>query len=193
MKLSRKFLVAVGTALLAACSTAPEPAPAPSPVAQAPAPKPSPYRWTNGFSDKAREAAFETFGETNLKPGDFLWASGIPAKGETRIVVDLLTQTAFVYRGEKVVGITTISSGKKGRETPLGFWSVLSKRKMYRSRKYDSAPMPFAQMIDDHGIALHGGKLPGYPASHGCVRLPMKFAEKLFALTQMGSKVVIEG
>ena len=193
MKLSRKFLVAVGTALLAACSTAPEPAPAPSPVAQAPAPKPSPYRWTNGFSDKAREAAFETFGETSLKPGDFLWASDIPAKGETRVVIDLLTQTAFVYRGEKVVGITTISSGKKGRETPLGFWSVLSKRKMYRSRKYDSAPMPFAQMIDDHGIALHGGKLPGYPASHGCVRLPMKFAEKLFGLTQMGSKVVIEG
>jgi hypothetical protein len=193
LKLSRKFLVAMGTALLAACSTAPEPAPAPSPVAQAPAPKPSPYRWTNGFSDKAREAAFETFGETNLRPGDFLWASGIPAKGETRIVVDLLTQTAFVYRGEKVVGITTISSGKKGRETPLGFWSVLSKRKMYRSRKYDSAPMPFAQMIDDHGIALHGGKLPGYPASHGCVRLPMKFAERLFGLTQMGSKVVIEG
>jgi lipoprotein-anchoring transpeptidase ErfK/SrfK len=190
---SRKFIVVAGTALLAACSTAPEPAPAPTPVAEAPAPKPSPYRWTNGFSDKAREAALETFGETALKPGDFLWASDIPAKGDTRIVVDLLTQTAFVYRGEKVVGITTISSGKKGRETPLGFWSVLSKRKMYRSRKYDSAPMPFAQMIDDHGIALHGGKLPGYPASHGCVRLPMKFAERLFGLTQMGSKVVIEG
>lgn len=193
MKLSRKFLIAAGTALLAACSTAPEPAPAPAPVAEAPPPKPSPYRWTNGFSDKAREAALETFGETDLKPGDFLWASDIPAKGETRIVVDLLTQTAFVYRGEKVVGITTISSGKKGKETPLGFWSVLRKHKTYRSRKYDNAPMPFAQMIDDHGIALHGGKLPGYPASRGCVRLPMKFAERLYGLTQMGSKVVIEG
>ena len=210
MKLSRKFLIAAGTALLAACSTAPEPAPAPAPVAEAPPPKPSPYRWTNGFSDKAREAALETFGEpdlkpgeidgnvflpgeTDLKPGDFRWASDIPAKGETRIVVDLLTQTAFVYRGEKVVGITTISSGKKGKETPLGFWSVLRKHKTYRSRKYDNAPMPFAQMIDDHGIALHGGKLPGYPASRGCVRLPMKFAERLYGLTQMGSKVVIEG
>jgi hypothetical protein len=193
LKLSRKFLIAAGAALLAACSTAPEPAPAPAPVAEAPPPKPSPYRWTNGFTDKAREAALETFGETELKPGDFLWATDIPAKGETRIVIDLLTQMAFVYRGEKVVGITTISSGKKGRETPLGFWSVLRKHKTYRSRKYDNAPMPFAQMIDDHGIALHGGKLPGYPASRGCVRLPMKFAERLFGLTQMGSKVVIEG
>lgn len=193
MNLTRKFLVSAGTALLAACSTAPEPAPPPAPVVEAPPPKPSPYRWTNGFSDKAREAALETFGETELKPGDFLWTSDIPAKGETRIVVDLLTQTAFVYRGEKVVGITTISSGKKGKETPLGFWSVLRKHKTYRSRKYDNAPMPFAQMIDDHGIALHGGKLPGYPASRGCVRLPMKFAERLYGLTQMGSKVVIEG
>jgi lipoprotein-anchoring transpeptidase ErfK/SrfK len=89
--------------------------------------------------------------------------------------------------------MTTISSGKKGKETQLGFWKVLSKRKDYRSRKYDNAPMPFAQMIDDKGVALHGGSLPGYPASRGCVRLPMKFAEKLFGLTRLGTKVVIEG
>ncbi|MEO5774080.1 MAG: L,D-transpeptidase family protein [Sphingomicrobium sp.] len=159
-----------------------------------PAAKPTlPYRWTNGHADKAREAAAAAFGETHLKPGDYLWAPTIPAEGDTKVVVDLLTQTAFVYRGEDVVGMTTISSGKKGRETPLGFWSVLSKKRMYRSRKYDSAPMPFAQMIDDHGIALHGGKLPGYPASHGCVRLPMAFAERLFNLTKTGSKVIIEG
>ena len=193
MKFYRTLSVSAAVAVLAACSTAPE-APAPVPVVAARPPKPSlPYRWTNGFSDKAREGAAATFGETKLKPGDFLWASSIPADGETRIVVDLLTQTAFVYRGEEVVGITTISSGKKGRETPLGFWSVLRKQKVYRSRKYQNAPMPFAQLIDDHGIALHGGALPGYPASHGCVRLPMKFAEKLYGLTQTGSKVVIEG
>lgn len=188
----RLGLIAVGTAVLAGCASAPTPQPA-TVVVEAPKKPELPYRWTNGFSDKAREAASSTFGEINLKPGDFLWASTIPAQGETRIVVDLLTQTAFVYRGEQVVGITTISSGKKGRETPLGFWSVLRKQKVYRSRKYQNAPMPFAQIIDDHGIALHGGALPGYPASHGCVRLPIKFAEKLFSLTQMGSKVVIEG
>ncbi|MFL6733509.1 MAG: L,D-transpeptidase family protein [Sphingomicrobium sp.] len=189
-----KFACAATLSVFAVgCTTAPEPVPAP--VVAAPGPsKPSlPYRWTNGFSDKAREGALATFGVTHLKPGEFLWAPTIPTTGETNVTVDLLTQTAFVWRGEQVVGITTISSGKKGRETPLGFWSVLRKQKVYRSRKYDNAPMPFAQMIDDHGIALHGGALPGYPASHGCVRLPMKFAERLYGLTKAGSKVVVEG
>ena len=77
--------------------------------------------------------------------------------------------------------------------TPLGFWKVEEKSKMYRSKKYGNAPMPFMQRIDDHGIALHGGDNPGYPASHGCVRMPMKFAEKLFALTKLGTEVIIEG
>ena len=82
---------------------------------------------------------------------------------------------------------------KTGKVTPLGFWKVLDKRKMYRSKKYDNAPMPFMQRIDEYGIALHGGANPGYPASHGCVRMPMKFAEKLFGLTKLGTEVVIEG
>jgi len=179
------------TALLAACTTQ-TPAP-PVRVAAAPVEVQSPYRWTNGYSDKARGAAFTAFGPTNLKPGEFLWAEKVPAEGEARIVVDLLTQMAYVYRGEAVVGITTISSGKKGKETPLGFWSVLRKQKNYRSRKYQNAPMPFAQIIDDHGIAFHGGAIPGYPASHGCVRVPVKFAERLFGVTKLGTKVVIEG
>lgn len=193
MKLTQlKWMAAAGAVSLAGCSSTPPPAPVVA--VAAPAPKPSlPYRWTNGYSDKAREAAATTFDRTNLAPGEYLWAETIPTEGDTQVVVDLLTQTAFVYRGEQVVGMTTISSGKKGKETPLGFWSVLSKQKNYRSRKYDNAPMPFAQMIDDHGIALHGGKLPGYPASRGCVRLPMAFAEKLFTLTKKGSKVIIEG
>ena len=178
---------------LAGCSSTPKPAPVQ--VVEAPKPKKAelPYRWTHGHSEKGREAALAAFGSVNLAPGDFHWAEAIPTEGDTNIVVDLLTQTAFVYRGEQIVGMTTISSGKKGKETQLGFWAVRSKQKSYRSRKYDNAPMPFAQMIDDHGIALHGGKLPGFPASRGCVRLPMKFAEKLFGLTKVGTKVTIEG
>jgi lipoprotein-anchoring transpeptidase ErfK/SrfK len=163
-------------------------------VVDAPQPKVAlPYRWTQGNAEKAREAMVAAFGETNLKPGDFLWATTIPTTGDTSIVVDLLTQMAFVYRDEQLVGVTTISSGKKGKETPLGFWSVNRKQKMGRSNKYENAPMPFMQVIDDHGIALHAGKLPGYPASHGCVRLPLKFAEKLYTLTKIGTKVTIEG
>ena len=92
-----------------------------------------------------------------------------------------------------LVGAASVSSAKTGMVTPLGYWKVLDKRKLGRSRKYDNAPMPFMQRIDEYGIALHGGVNPGYPASHGCVRMPMKFAEKLFGLTKLGTEVVIEG
>ena len=109
------------------------------------------------------------------------------------MVIDLKTQLLYVYRAEKLVGVSTISSGKKGSETQLGFWSVLTKKRDGFSRKYDNAPMPFMQMYDSKGLAFHGGKLPGYPASRGCVRLPHKFAERLFGMTKIGTKVVIEG
>ena len=192
VKFAARLLLLSGAALLASCSTPKQTA---APVAAVAPPKKVDlgYRWTNGFAEAAREGAAASFGPSNLKPGEYHWAAQIPAEGDTKVVVDLLTQTAFVYRGEQVVGVSTISSGKKGHETPLGFWSVERKQKVYRSRKYQNAPMPFAQIIDDHGIALHGGALPGYPASHGCVRLPLKFAEKLFTLTKVGTKVVIEG
>lgn len=190
----RIAVIAAGLSALALAGCASTPKPQAPPVA-AVKPKQAElsYRWTHGHSDKARQAALSTFGTISLAPGEFRWADKSPAAGEANIVVDLLTQTAFVYRADQLVGMTTISSGKKGKETQLGFWTVLRKNKTYRSRKYDNAPMPFAQMIDDKGIALHGGNLPGYPASRGCVRLPMKFAEKLFGLTKIGTKVVIEG
>jgi lipoprotein-anchoring transpeptidase ErfK/SrfK len=132
-------------------------------------------------------------GARGLKPGQYLWASSIPQQGDTRIVLDLVAQMAYVYRGDRLVGATTISTAKHGMVTPLGYWSILEKRKFYRSKKYDNAPMPWMQRIDSYGIALHGGMNPGFPASHGCVRLPLKFAEKLYTLTRVGSKVVIEG
>ena len=128
-----------------------------------------------------------------LAPNDFVWAETLPTEGDARVVVDLLTQTAYAYKGDVLVGAASISSAKTGMVTPLGFWKVLDKRKTYRSKKYGNAPMPFMQRIDEYGIALHGGPNPGFPASHGCVRMPMKFAEKLFALTKLGTEVVIEG
>jgi lipoprotein-anchoring transpeptidase ErfK/SrfK len=128
-----------------------------------------------------------------MRPGEYKWAADVPQAGDPRVVIDLLSQLFYVYRGDRLVGVATISSGKKGRETPLGFWSVKLKKKLGYSRKYDNAPMPFMQMYDEKGIAFHAGPNPGYPASHGCVRLPFKFAEKIFALTQVGTKVVIEG
>lgn len=186
----KSIMVAAGAALLASCAVAP--APKPSPVAVA-TPKPLPYRWTQGNAPKAHEDAVATFGPLALRPGDFRWAANVPQTGEPKVVIDLLTQLFYVYRGDQLVGVATISSGKKGRETPLGFWSVMLKQKLGHSRKYENAPMPFMQMYDPKGIAFHAGPNPGYPASHGCVRLPLKFAEKLYGLTQVGTKVVIEG
>ena len=115
------------------------------------------------------------------------------AEGDTRVVVDLLTQMTYVYRGDQLLGASTMSSAKTGHITPYGFWTILEKRPFYRSKKYDNAPMPFMERIDNYGIAFHGGVNPGYPASHGCMRLPMKFAEKLYGVTKVGTKVVIEG
>jgi lipoprotein-anchoring transpeptidase ErfK/SrfK len=180
----------VGGSILAGCATAPvkhaETPPAPS--AQE-----LPYRWTQGNAPQAQKDALALFGPVTLQPGDFRWAPTIPTEGETKVVIDLLTQRFYVYRGDQLVGLSTISSGKKGKETQLGFWSVMLKRKLGYSRKYDNAPMPFMQMYDSKGLAFHAGKLPGYPASHGCVRLPLKFAERLFGMTKTGTKVIIEG
>ena len=160
-----------------------------------PAVKPQPvnYRWSQGAAPQAYQDMVAELGTHGLKPGQYVWASSIPSEGDTRIVLDLKTQLAYVYRGDRLVGATTISTAKQGMTTPLGFWSILEKRPFYRSKKYDNAPMPWMQRIDTYGIALHGGMNPGYPASHGCIRLPMKFAEKLYGLTSIGSKVIIEG
>ena len=182
---------AVAAALVSSCSMPAERAPAV--LAQAPVSREVPYRWTTGIAPQAHKDMLAAFGRKGLKPGEYLWAESEPKEGEPRIVVDLLTQTAYAYRGEALVGASSISSAKRGMVTPLGFWSVLEKKRFYRSRKYDNAPMPFMQRIDKYGIALHGGANPGYPASHGCIRLPMKFAEKLYGLTKIGAKVVIEG
>jgi lipoprotein-anchoring transpeptidase ErfK/SrfK len=191
MKTVIKWTVAAAAAaLLASCSTAPRR------VAVAPPPPPSlelPYQWTQGAAPQAHKDAVALFGPLTLKPGEYKWATEVPKDGETKVIIDRLQQLFYVYRGDKLVGVATVSTGKKGRETPLGFWEVRLKKVKGYSRKYDNAPMPYMQMYDAKGIAFHAGPNPGYPASHGCVRLPLKFAERVYGLTQVGTKVVIEG
>ncbi|HXC74341.1 MAG TPA: L,D-transpeptidase family protein [Sphingomicrobium sp.] len=186
------IVAAFGAALLAGCATTPTvvraPPPAPAPVVQE-----LPYRWSQGNAPQAHKDAVALFGPLYLKPGQYRWVADVPATGDTKVVIDTLTQLFYVYRDDRLIGVATISSGKKGRETPLGFWEVRLKKLKGYSRKYDNAPMPFMQMYDPMGIAFHAGPNPGYPASHGCVRLPFKFAERLFGLTQVGTKVIIEG
>ena len=150
------------------------------------------YNWSEGAAPRAHKDLVATFNKVGLKPGQYVWAAKLP-EGETRVVVDLVTQMAYVYRGEQLVGASTMSAAKTGHITPYGNWTILEKRPFYRSKKYDNAPMPWMERIDEYGIAFHGGVNPGYPASHGCMRLPMKFAEKLYGVTKIGTKVVIEG
>jgi hypothetical protein len=181
-------------AALAACSTTPPPPPAPPRIVEPKfVPPATNYRWTNGFSASGYEAMHKMLRRTSLRPGEFHWAGMIPNEGDVAITVDIANQIAFVFKGSQLIGVTNVSTGKKGHPTPLGFWTINWKREKYFSRKYDNAPMPWMQNIDDKGIAFHGGKTPGYPASHGCIRLPMAFAKQLFTLTKKGDKIVIEG
>ena len=128
-----------------------------------------------------------------LKPGEWVWEERIARKGPILVYVDLSRQRATVYRNGVRIGVTTISSGKDGYSTPTGVFTILEKDQDHRSRTYDNAPMPYNLRLTWKGVAMHAGNLPGYPASHGCVRLPMQFAKKLFGAMPMGGTVVIAG
>ena len=139
----------------------------------------------------AREDMYEAFGDKELKAGGYLWRNVPASAGPERVVISLGDQLAYLYRGAELMAVATISTGEPGRDTPTGIFTVLGKKTMHRSKKYDNAPMPFAQFIDTYGIAMHAGYNPGYPASHGCIRLPSKFAAKLYGVTDIGTPVLI--
>ena len=106
-------------------------------------------------------------------------------------IVSLRSQRITVYDSKGWILRAPVSSGTKGRETPAGIFSVIQKVEEHYSNLYDDAFMPHMQRITWSGIALHGGVLPGRPASHGCVRLPFDFAERLFDTTMMGMRVIV--
>src|SRR5271166_3607240 len=106
-------------------------------------------------------------------------------------IVSIKSQKVTIYDAEGWVLRAPVSTGTTGRETPAGVFSVIEKQKDHHSSLYDDAWMPNMQRITWNGIALHGGPLPGYAASHGCVRMPYDFAEKLFDQTQIGMRVII--
>jgi hypothetical protein len=126
-----------------------------------------------------------------LAPGHYVWHPEKAPDGPVEIVVSLPLQLAYVYRGGTLIGVSTVSTGKPGHETPTGSFEILQKKRDHRSNLYDDAPMPFMQRLTWDGIALHAGAIPGEPASHGCVRLPRTFAQKLFGVTQLGASVHI--
>ena len=126
-----------------------------------------------------------------LEPGEYVWEPEIAPDGPMLLIVNLKTQRAMLYRNGVPIGATTISTGRPGHETPTGVFTILQKHVVHYSSKYDSAPMPYMERLTWYGVALHAGHLPGYPASHGCIRLPAGFAKSLYGLTNLGTTVVI--
>jgi hypothetical protein len=138
----------------------------------------------------AASSAFDTK-VSALKPGQFIWDDRVAPAGPVTLLVELSTQRAYAYRNGVRIGVSTISSGKKKTPTPTGVFEILQKKKKHNSNLYNNAPMPNMQRLTWDGIALHAGHLPGYAASHGCIRLPMAFSKKLFDVTDVGMTVVV--
>jgi len=133
----------------------------------------------------------KTIVPSELKPGEYAWHPELSPKGPIVLVVSLPEQLAYVYRNGVIIGASTVSTGKKGHETPTGVFTILQKHEDHYSNLYNNAPMPYMQRLTWSGVALHAGRLPGYPASHGCVRMPYEFARLLYRETKTGLTVVV--
>ena len=112
---------------------------------------------------------------SELKPGQFTWHPERSPDGPVAIIVSLPDQLVHVYRNGIRIAVSTCSTGKPGRTTPAGACTMLQKDRNHHSSTYNNAPMPNMNRLTWSGVALHAGQLPGHPASHGCVRLPMIF------------------
>jgi hypothetical protein len=126
-----------------------------------------------------------------FKPGDYVWHPEISPAGPVVIIASLPEQKMYVYRNGVRIGRSTVSTGTKGHPTPTGIFTILQKKVSHESNIYKGAQMPHMQRLTWTGIAMHAGHLPGYPASHGCVRLPVDFAKKLYSVTSNGTSVII--
>jgi hypothetical protein len=126
-----------------------------------------------------------------LKPGQFIWQPDRAPDGPVVIVVSIPDQLVTVYRNGVRIAVSTCSTGRPGHATPTGTFVILQKDVDHHSSLYDDAPMPYMERVTWGGVALHAGNLPGYPASHGCVRLPRAFAQELYGVTHLGTTVII--
>jgi len=112
-------------------------------------------------------------------------------QGPLIIAISIQKQNLKIYDAKGFFAETPISTGMPGHPTPMGVFSVIQKHKLHHSNIYSGAPMPYMQRITWSGVAMHAGVLPGYPASHGCIRMPMAFALKMWGWTKMGARVVV--
>jgi len=128
---------------------------------------------------------------SKLKPGEFTWTPDRAPSGPVVVLVSIPDQRVVVYRNGTMIGAATCSTGKPGHTTPAGVFVILQKDRNHHSSTYNNAPMPYMERLTWQGVALHAGNLPGYPASHGCIRLPLEFAKLLFGVTTLGTPVIV--
>jgi lipoprotein-anchoring transpeptidase ErfK/SrfK len=154
------------------------------------------YYWSDyepGFS-QSRPAAPPRRPKVRRQPGKKLEAAErefAKPQGPLIIAISIEKQNLKVYDANGFFAESPVSTGMKGHSTPLGVFSIIQKHKLHHSNIYSGAPMPFMQRITWSGIAMHAGVLPGYPASHGCIRMPTAFAARMWNWTKMGARVVV--
>src|SRR6266705_7168997 len=126
-----------------------------------------------------------------LKPGEYVWEPERAPEGPLLIVASITEQVAYVYRNGIRIARSSVSTGRPGHRTPTGVFTILEKEVHHTSSIYKGAEMPYMERVTWGGIALHAGDLPGYPDSHGCIRLPLEFSKLLFGVTMKGATVII--
>ena len=185
--MNKKLIAGLGALALAGCSTV---VPPPPQIVVAP----PPVVIDNPLTHAAEREATQSFGTTALKPGTYklLPIAARPKTGPLTILVSLRNQKTYIYKAGKLVAFSTHSHGTPDHPTDPGRFTILNKKVFHRSNKYSNAPMPHMQRLDKWGRAFHGGVVPGYPASHGCIRLPPLMAKALFGMTKVGDVVDIE-
>ncbi|MGJ8672939.1 L,D-transpeptidase family protein [Rubritalea sp.] len=132
-----------------------------------------------------------TTSQTKLAPGQYEWHPERSSSGPVLMVVSIDDQMAYVYRNGVQIARSTVSTGRAGKETPTGVFTILQRKVDHESNIYKGAKMPYMQRLTWTGIAMHAGDLPGYPASGGCIRLPYEFSEKVYGVLSNGSTVAI--
>jgi|SRR5580658_6702464 lipoprotein-anchoring transpeptidase ErfK/SrfK len=131
----------------------------------------------------AQDPAFARF--------EWLVSDAAPRASVDNIIISIADQRLYVYHDQQLVAWSSVSSGKPGHETPTGDFTVSEKDLNHHSNLYENAPMPFFMRLTDGGVGMHAGFLPGYPASHGCIRLPSEMARELYQRVESGTPVQI--
>src|SRR5438034_5881572 len=126
-----------------------------------------------------------------LKTGEYVWEPERAPEGPLLIVASTTEQVAHVYRNGIRIARSSVSTGRPGHPSPTGVFTILEKEVRHTSSIYKGAEMPYMERVTWGGIALHAGNLPGYPDSHGCIRLPLEFSKLLFGVTMKGATVII--